>query len=101
MLAETSPILLTAINNFGIIESIKKWNLYTFDLQRPKLIPKEGEMTNILTYDVQTYVRELISNTFGSDNQEEKEHSKNRKIINCQDQKQQRQTAVFGQKIKE
>ena len=65
-----------------------------------KLIPKEEKMTNILTNDVQTYVRELISKTFGSDNQEEKTNSENRRIINSEVQKQQRQTAVFGQKIK-
>jgi hypothetical protein len=65
------------------------------------LIPKEGKMTNILTYDVQTYVRELISKEFGSANNEEKAHSENRKLINSEHQKQQKQTAVFGQKIKE
>ena len=69
--------------------------------KEPKLIPKEGKMTNILTNDVQTYVRELITKTFGSDNKEEKTHSENRKIINSEYQRQQRQTAVFGQKIKE
>ena len=35
-------------------------------MQRSKLIPKEEKMTNILTSDVQTYVRELISKEFGS-----------------------------------
>ena len=58
-------------------------------------------MTNILINDVQTYVRELITMAFGSDNKEGKAHSENRKILNSEDQKQQRQTAVFGQKIKE
>jgi hypothetical protein len=70
-------------------------------LQGPKLIPKEGKMTNILTNDVQTYVREMISKEFGSDNKEEKAHLENRKLINSENQKQQKQTAIFGQKIKE
>jgi hypothetical protein len=100
VLAETVPIFLTAINNFGIIESIKKGNLYTFDLQGPKLIPKEGKMTNILTNDVQTYIRELISMGFGSINKEEEAHSENRKSIDSDHPKQQKQTAVFSQKIK-
>ena len=64
------------------------------------MIPREGIMTNILTNDVQTYVRELISKTFGSDSQEQNAYSENRKIIKSEDQKQQRQTVVFGQKIK-
>ena len=58
-------------------------------------------MSNILTNDVQTYVKELITKAFGSDNKEEKAHSENRKIINREYQKQQRQTAVFGHKLKE
>jgi hypothetical protein len=58
-------------------------------------------MTNILANDVQTYVRELISKEFGSVKKEEKTHSENRKFINSEHQKQQNQTAVFGQQIKE
>ena len=58
-------------------------------------------MINILTYDVQTYVRELISKEFGSVNNEEKTHSENRKSINREHPKQQKQTSVFGQQIKE
>jgi hypothetical protein len=56
-------------------------------------------MTNILTNDVQTYVRELISNEFDSGNKEEKAHSEDRKLISSEHLKQQKQTAVFGQKI--
>jgi hypothetical protein len=48
----------------------------------PKLIPKEGKMINILTNDVHTYVRELISKEFGSVDREQKAHSDNRKSIN-------------------
>jgi len=58
-------------------------------------------MTNILTNDVQTYVRELISREFGSVNNEDNAHSENRKLINREHQKQPQQSAVFGQKIKE
>ncbi len=58
-------------------------------------------MTNILTYDVQTYVRELISKEFGSVNNEEKALSENRRSINREHQKQQKQTAAFGQKIQD
>ena len=65
------------------------------------MIPKEGEMTNILTYDVQTYVRELISKEFGSVNNEEKAPSENRRSLNSEHQKQQKQTTVFGKQIKE
>jgi hypothetical protein len=65
------------------------------------LIPKEEKMTNILTSDVQTYVRELISKEFGSVNNEKKAPPENRRSLNSEHQKQQRQTAVFGQKIKE
>jgi hypothetical protein len=57
-------------------------------------------MTNILTNDVQTYVRELISKTFGSNSQEEKSYSQNRKTISSEDQKQQSRSVLFGQKIK-
>jgi hypothetical protein len=64
------------------------------------LIPREEKMTSILTNDVQTYVRELISKEFGSVKKEETAHSENRKLINSEHQKQQKQTAVFGQRIK-
>jgi hypothetical protein len=63
------------------------------------LIPKEEKMTNILTCDVQTYVRELISKEFGSVNNEDNGPSENRKLMNREHQKQQKQTAAFGQKI--
>jgi hypothetical protein len=66
----------------------------------PKLISKEGKMINILTNDVHTYVRELISKEFGSANQEEKYHSENPKLFNSENEKMQKQTAVSGQKIK-
>ena len=46
-------------------------------MKRSKLIPKEEKMTNILTSDVQTYVRELISKEFRSVNNEEKAPSEN------------------------
>jgi hypothetical protein len=65
------------------------------------LIPKEGKMINILTNDVHTYVRELISKEFGSVNKEEEAYSENRKLVNSEYQKQQKQTAVFDQKMKE
>jgi hypothetical protein len=58
-------------------------------------------MTNILNYDVQTYVRELISKEFGSVNNEDNAHSENRKLINREHQKWQKQTAAFGQKIQD
>ena len=58
-------------------------------------------MTNILTYNVQTYVRELISKEFGSVNNEEKAPSEDRRSLNSKHQKQQKQTAVFGKQIKE
>ena len=58
-------------------------------------------MTNILTNDVQTYVRELISKEFGSVNKEVKPYSENRKLFNTEHEKMEKQTAVFGQKIKE
>ena len=56
-------------------------------------------MTNILTSDVQTYVRELISKEFGSVYNEEKAPSENRGSFNSEHQKQQQQTAGFGQQI--
>ena len=58
-------------------------------------------MTNILSYDVQTYVRELISKEFGSVNNEEKAPSQSRRSLNSEHQKQQTQTTVFGKQIKE
>ena len=58
-------------------------------------------MTNILTYDVQTYVRELISKEFGSIHNEEKAPSENRRSLNREHQKQQKQTTVFWKQIKE
>jgi hypothetical protein len=57
-------------------------------------------MTNILTKDVQTYVRELISKEFGSVNRENT-HSENRISIKREPQKQLQQSAVLGQKVKE
>ncbi|MGB9438823.1 MAG: hypothetical protein WCB15_12830, partial [Desulfobacterales bacterium] len=63
--------------------------------------PKEEKMTSILTSDVQTYVRELISKAFGSVNNEEKAPSENRGSFNGEHQKQPQQTAGFGQQIKE
>jgi hypothetical protein len=65
------------------------------------LIPKEEKMTNILTSDVQTYVRELISKEFGSVNNEKKAPPENRRSFNSEHQKQPQQTAGFGQQIKE
>ena len=58
-------------------------------------------MTNILTYDVQTYVRELISKEFGSVNNEEKAPPDYRRSIKSEHQKQQKQTTVFGKQITE
>ena len=58
-------------------------------------------MTNILNYDVQTYVRELISKEFGSVNNKDNAHSENRKLLNLEHQKQQKQTVAFGQKIQD
>jgi hypothetical protein len=58
-------------------------------------------MANILTNDVHTYVRELILKEFGSVDREGKAHSENRKSINSEHLQRQKQTAVFGQKIKE
>jgi hypothetical protein len=76
--------------------------IYThFDLQRSKLIPKEGKMTSILTSDVQTYVRELISKEFRSINNEEKAPSENRRSFKSEHQKQPQQSDVFGQQINE
>jgi len=57
-------------------------------------------MTSILTHNVQTYVRELISKEFGSVSNEEKESSENRKSINPEYPKQQKQTAVYSQLMK-
>ena len=58
-------------------------------------------MTSILTHNVPTYVRELISKEFGSFSNEEKESSENRKSINREHPKQQKQTAVYSQQVKE
>ena len=58
-------------------------------------------MTNILPYNVQTYVRELISKEFGSVNNEEKAPPEDRRSLNSEHQKQQKQTTVFGKQIKE
>jgi hypothetical protein len=58
-------------------------------------------MTSILTHSVQTYVRELISKEFGSVKNEEKESSENRKSNNREYPKQQKQTAFYGQLMKE
>ena len=58
-------------------------------------------MTSILTHNVPTYVRELISKEFGSVSNEEKEPSENRKSIKREHHKQPQQSAVFGQEIKE
>ena len=58
-------------------------------------------MTTILTYDVQTYVRELISKEFGSVNNEEKAPPDYRRSIKSEHQKQQKQTTVFWKHIKE
>jgi hypothetical protein len=57
-------------------------------------------MISILTNDVHTYVRELISKEFGSVNKE-KAHSENRISIDREHQKQPQQSAAFGQEIKE
>ena len=54
-------------------------------------------MTNILTNDVQAYVREMISREFGSVNKEEKVHSENRTLINSENHNQQKEKADFGQ----
>jgi len=73
----------------------------SFDLQRSILIPKEEKMTNFLTSDVRTYVTELISKEFGSTDNEDNAHLENRKLTNREHQKQQKQTAAFGQKIQD
>jgi hypothetical protein len=96
---ETVPILLAAIKNFGIFES-KKMKFILLRFARTQIDSKEGKMANILTNDVQTYIRELISMGFGSINKEEEAHSENRKSIDSDHPKQQKQTAVFSQKIK-
>jgi len=57
-------------------------------------------MTNILTNDVQTYVRELILMEFGSVNRENTP-SENRISINREHQKQPQQPEMLGQKVKE
>lgn len=57
-------------------------------------------MTTILTGDVQTYVRELIFNEFGSANKE-KANSENRISNNREHQKQPQQSAMSGQGIEE
>ena len=44
------------------------------------LIPWEEKMADILKDDVRTYVRELISKVFESDNNEDKAPSGNRKL---------------------
>jgi len=54
-------------------------------------------MANILTSDVRTYVLELISKEFGSANNEDTAHPENRKSINREYQKPQKQTAASGQ----
>jgi len=58
-------------------------------------------MTHILTSDVRTYVRELIAKEFGSVNNKDNARSENRKLINREHQKQQKQTSAFGQKKQE
>ena len=58
-------------------------------------------MTNILTSDVQTYVRELISKEFGSVHNEDNAPSENRKLMNREHQKRPQQTAGFDQQIEE
>ena len=58
-------------------------------------------MTNILTSDVQTYVRELISKEFGSVNNEEKAPPDYRRSLKSEHQKQQKPTTVFGKQITE
>ncbi|MGB5617490.1 MAG: hypothetical protein WBM78_11665, partial [Desulfobacterales bacterium] len=62
-----------------------------------KLNSKEEKMTNILTNDVQAYVREMISKEFGSVNKEEKAHCENRTLINSENHNQQKEKADFGQ----
>ena len=54
-------------------------------------------MANILTDDVQAYVREMISREFGSVNKEEKAHWENRTFINSENHNQQKEKADFGQ----
>ena len=54
-------------------------------------------MTNILTDDVQAYVREMISKEFGSVKKEEKAHSENRTLTNSENHNQQKEEADFGQ----
>ncbi|MGA9534826.1 MAG: hypothetical protein WBR24_02855 [Desulfobacterales bacterium] len=54
-------------------------------------------MTNILTNDVQAYVREMISKEFGSVNKEEKAHWENRTLINSENHNQKKEKADYGQ----
>jgi len=54
-------------------------------------------MANILTGDVHTYVRELISKEFGSAGSEDNADSENRESINREPQNQQEQTTAFDQ----
>jgi hypothetical protein len=54
-------------------------------------------MTNILTNDVQAYVREMISKEFGSVKKEEKAHWENRTVINGENHNQQKEKADYGQ----
>jgi hypothetical protein len=54
-------------------------------------------MTNILTNDVQAYVREMISKEFGSVNKEEKAHRENLKLINSENHNQPKEKADVGQ----
>ena len=58
---------------------------------------KEEKMTNILTNDVQAYVREMISKEFGSVKKEEKALWENRTLINSENHNQQKEKADFGQ----
>ena len=52
-------------------------------------------MTNILTDDVQAYVREMISKEFGSVNKEEKVHWENRTLINSENHNQTKRKSRF------
>ena len=54
-------------------------------------------MTNILTDDVQAYVREMISREFGSVNKEEKAHCENRTLINSENHNQQKEKTDFDE----
>jgi hypothetical protein len=59
--------------------------------------PKEEKMTNILTDDVQAYVREMISKEFGFVKKEEKAHCENRTLTNSENHNQKKEEADFGQ----